>query len=111
MEIQRLLSVIALPSAYPNDNSLSNCWALGMVIYEAITGHFPFHEHADLVVFLKVLDSKRLSREAGFTNGLWEMMELFGTSIRCLSQRRRHFPVFGGDFGLTQVPSRGGRRS
>ncbi|KAF9644869.1 kinase-like protein [Thelephora ganbajun] len=54
----------------------SDCYALGMVIYEAISGHFPFHKHADLIVFLKVLDGNRPSREVGFVDGLWEMLEL-----------------------------------
>ena len=54
----------------------SDCYALGMVIYEAITGHFPYHKYPDLIVFLKVLDGKRPTREAGFTDELWEMLEL-----------------------------------
>ena len=54
----------------------SDCYALGMVIYETISGKLPFHEDTDLTVFVKVLDGKRPSRKARFTDGLWKMLEL-----------------------------------
>ena len=54
----------------------SDCYALGMVIYETISGQVPFHKHADLTVFVKVLEGVRPSRWAGFTDDLWEMLEL-----------------------------------
>ena len=54
----------------------SDCYALGMVIYETISGHLPFHKHADLSVFLKVLEGVRPSRKGGFPNSLWGMLEL-----------------------------------
>ena len=37
----------------------SDCYALGMVIYETISGHLPFHKDADMTVFVKVLNGKR----------------------------------------------------
>jgi len=54
----------------------SDCYALGMVIYETISGNIPFHKHADLAVFVKVLGGERPPRGAGFTESLWEMLEL-----------------------------------
>ncbi|KAF9789484.1 kinase-like domain-containing protein [Thelephora terrestris] len=54
----------------------SDCYALGMVIYETISGHLPFHQHADLTVFVKVLEGEHPPREAEFTDRLWETLEL-----------------------------------
>ena len=45
-----------------------------MVIYETIGGRLPFHQHADLTVFVKVLAGKRPTREAGFGESLWKMV-------------------------------------
>jgi len=53
----------------------SDCYALGMVIYEIISGNLPFHEHADLAVFVKVLKGDRPTRRARFTNDLWKILE------------------------------------
>ena len=53
---------------------LSDCYALGMVIYETISGHLPFHNHSDLTVFKKVLDDKRPLRGVGFTDSIWELL-------------------------------------
>ena len=57
----------------------SDCYAFGMVIYETISGHLPFHKYTDLTVFVKVLEGERPLREAGFTGSLWEMLELCWT--------------------------------
>jgi len=54
----------------------SDCYALGMVIYEIISRNLPFHEHTDLTVFVKVLQGVRPPRGVGFTDDLWGMLEL-----------------------------------
>ena len=53
----------------------SDCYALGMVIYETISGRLPFHEHADLVVFLKVMQGEHPTRGKKFSQSLWKMLE------------------------------------
>ena len=53
----------------------SDCYTLGMVIYETISGHRPFNKHADLTVFVKVLGSKRPPREAGFAGSSREILK------------------------------------
>jgi len=54
----------------------SDGYALGMVIYETISGHLPFHQHTDWTVVKKVTTGKRPPREVGFTDCLWKMLEL-----------------------------------
>ena len=54
----------------------SDCYAFGMVIYETISGHLPFHEHTDLEVFVKILEGERPPREVRFTDSLWRVLEL-----------------------------------
>jgi len=53
----------------------SDCYALGMVIYETISGNFPFHKDADLVVLMKVVEGERPPQGVKFTKSLWEMLE------------------------------------
>ena len=53
----------------------SDCYALGMVVYEIISGNLPFHENTDLTVFVKVLEGERPPRGAKFRNGLWRVLE------------------------------------
>jgi len=54
----------------------SDCYALGMAIYETISGNLPFRKHTDLTVFTKVLEGDRPPRGARFTESLWKMLEL-----------------------------------
>ena len=53
----------------------SDCYALGMVIYETIRGKLPFHKHADMLVFMKVVEGERPPRGVRFTKSLWEVLE------------------------------------
>ena len=53
----------------------SDCYSLGMVIYETISGKLPLHDVLDPAISWKVVQGKRPDREAGFTDSLWEMME------------------------------------
>jgi hypothetical protein len=62
-----------LKSSRPTESS--DCYALGMVVYETISGNLPFHEDTDLTVFVKVLEGERPPRGAGFRKDLWRMLE------------------------------------
>jgi len=53
----------------------SDCYALGMVIYETISGNIPFHKDTDLTVFLKVVKGEHPPRGVKFVRDLWEMLE------------------------------------
>jgi len=53
----------------------SDCYALGMVIYETISGNLPFHKDADLIVFMKVVEGERPPRGGKFSRTLWWMLE------------------------------------
>jgi len=59
----------------------SDCYALGMVIYEVLSGQTPFTSLKDFIVIRKVVDGERPARPEGtkgvwFTDDLWETMEL-----------------------------------
>ena len=53
----------------------SDCYSLGMVMYETISGNLPFREDTDLMVIAKVLKGERPRRAVGFTDGLWKILE------------------------------------
>ena len=58
----------------------SDCYALGMVIYEVLSGQAPFPAYSSFTTLYKVLDGERPERpqgEAGklFTDGIWNMVE------------------------------------
>ena len=56
----------------------SDCYALGMVIYEVLGGQTPYASCTPHVVIQKILDGERPRRPQGasFTDGLWGMVEL-----------------------------------
>ena len=54
----------------------SDCYALGMVIYETISGNLPFHKHADLIVFMKVVGGEHPPRGDRFPESLWNVLEM-----------------------------------
>ena len=59
----------------------SDCYALGMVIYEILSGQAPFSAYNSFATIFKVLNGERPERpqgEAGklFTDGIWDMVEL-----------------------------------
>ena len=58
----------------------SDCYALGMVIYEVISGKPPFYEDGEITASLKVLKGKHPRRGEGFMEGLWGMLEQCWTS-------------------------------
>jgi len=69
----------------------SDCYALGMVMFEVLSGHVPFPGCKDVVVVHKVLGGERPGRLRGakglwFTDEIWEMME------RCWSPQPEHRP-------------------
>jgi len=70
-----LISPEQFGSKKSRPTTTSDCYALGMVIYETISGNLPFHEHADLAVFVKVLKGDRPTRRGRFANDLWKMLE------------------------------------
>ena len=59
----------------------SDCYALGMVIYEVLSGLVPFHpQQGDPAVVKKVLDGERPERPQGgegrwFKDEIWDLLE------------------------------------
>ena len=59
----------------------SDCYALGMVVYEILSGRLPYDTDNPFVILRKVLDGKRPERPEGeggkwFTTGMWDMVQL-----------------------------------
>jgi len=59
----------------------SDCYALGMTIYEVLSGQAPFSQHSIFAVPHRVMEGDRPTRPEGeqktqFTDRVWEMLEL-----------------------------------
>ncbi|KAF9646904.1 kinase-like protein [Thelephora ganbajun] len=68
-----------LKGSYPTKES--DCYALGMVIYEVLSGQAPFASYRDPEVVYMVLDGERPKRPEGnegnfFTDEIWKVLEL-----------------------------------
>ena len=57
----------------------SDCYALGMVIYETVSGNIPFHEHPNVAASIRVVQGESPTRGKMFPDHLWKMMELCWT--------------------------------
>ena len=68
-----------LKDSYPTKQS--DIYALGMVVYEVLSGQKPFPGCMDVVVMQKVMGGERPQRPQGargvwFKNDIWEMLKL-----------------------------------
>ena len=57
----------------------SDCYALGMVIYEVLSERTPFYRHSNLIISWKVVRGVRPERPEGaeggwFTDDIWEVL-------------------------------------
>ena len=93
----------------------SDCYALGMVIYEVLSGQVPFSPYERTAIIPKVLDGERPGRpQEGegvlFTDGLWRML---GDCWKSLPDDRPSLDVVLGclqDGGKLSVRLRRGRK-
>ena len=84
------------PDLFGFENDLptkgSDCYALGMVILEVLSGEAPFRVYSNPIVIQKVMEGERPGRPQGekgprFTDDLWEMLE------RCWSPQPKDRPT------------------
>ena len=69
----------------------SDCYALGMVIYEVLSGQAPFTSLKDFIVIRKVVDGERPERPEG-VRGAWFTDDLWGTVNLCWATKPKDRP-------------------
>ena len=62
--------------------SSSDCYALGMVIYEVLSGQQPFSKYRGYAVVVRVLQGERPLRPRG-VGGVWFTDDIWGVLQRC----------------------------
>ena len=70
----------------------SDCYALGMVILEVLSGQVPFPRDSPVMVMRKVIDGDRPGRPQGADGG-WFVDDLWNTLERCWSPLPRNRPA------------------
>jgi len=58
----------------------SDCYALGMMVYEVLSGQMPFDQHPPVIVVFRILEGERPERPQGaqgalFTDDIWAILE------------------------------------
>jgi serine/threonine protein kinase len=82
----------------------SDCYALGMVIYEVLSGQVPFAPYKDFIVMRKVIEGERPERLGG-VKGVWFVGELWKTLEMCWAAQPESRPSIQAVFEcLEQVP-------
>ena len=82
----------------------SDCYALGMVIYEVLSGQIPFTPYKDFVVTRKVIEGERPEKPEGM-KGEWFVGDLWKTLEMCWAAQPESRPSIQDVFEcLEQVP-------
>ena len=84
-----LLTPLVIGSKAIRPTIFSDYYSLGMVIYETISGHRPFHGDTDFMTTVKVLGGEHPRQGAEFTQELWGMLE------RCWASQPSERPSIG----------------
>ena len=83
----------------------SDCYALGMVIYEVLSGRMPFYQLSNSVVPREVFQGNRPERPEG-PEGLWFTDEVWAVSERCWAHQPNDRPSVKGVLKCLEEASR-----
>ena len=84
----------------------SDCYALGMVTYEVLSGKAPFAASTDFVVMRKVIEGEHPEVPEG-VQGLWFTDDLWGILKRCWATRSESRPSIEAVFECLEQISKG----